>query len=97
MSCNIVHSAEEFAAKSYDIVIVGGGTAGLALATRFVFHDFRDNRPNSECILLTTFRLAENTSLTIGVLEAGPDRSSDETIVSGGAWNVVLPWLENLV
>lgn len=34
---------------SYDYVIVGGGTAGLALATR----------------------LAENTSLTVAVIEAG--------------------------
>lgn len=34
---------------SYDYVVVGGGTAGLALATR----------------------LAENTSLTVAVIEAG--------------------------
>ena len=31
-------------------------------------------------------RLAEDKTLTIGVIEAGPDRSTDETIVSGGTW-----------
>lgn len=36
MSSNAIHSAEEFVAKSYHIVIVGGGTAGLTLATRYV-------------------------------------------------------------
>ena len=34
MSSNITHNPEEFAAKAFDIVIVGGGTAGLTLATR---------------------------------------------------------------
>ena len=30
----LVDSPEEFAAKKYDFVIVGGGTAGLTLAAR---------------------------------------------------------------
>lgn len=29
-------------------------------------------------------RLAEDTNLTIGVLEGGPDLSNDEAVVSGG-------------
>ncbi|KAJ3553230.1 hypothetical protein NM688_g3723 [Phlebia brevispora] len=64
MSSNIINDAAKFVAKAYDIVIVGGGTAGLALATR----------------------LAEDKVLTIGVLEAGPDLSTDTATTSGGGW-----------
>lgn len=45
---------------SYDYVIVGGGTAGLALATR----------------------LAENTSLTVAVIEAGGFYEQDNGNIS---------------
>ena len=45
---------------SYDYVIVGGGTAGLALATR----------------------LAENTSLTVAVIEAGGFYEEDNGNIS---------------
>jgi choline dehydrogenase-like flavoprotein len=34
MLTNLTSDAPAFARKSYDIVIVGGGTAGLALASR---------------------------------------------------------------
>ena len=48
-------SAADFAAKSYDYVIIGGGTAGLVMAAR----------------------LSENASISVGVIEAGIDRSDD--------------------
>jgi choline dehydrogenase-like flavoprotein len=53
-------SATDFAAKSFDYIIVGGGTAGLALAAR----------------------LTENPSITVGVIEAGLDRSTIFSFVS---------------
>jgi choline dehydrogenase-like flavoprotein len=48
-------SATDFAAQSYDYVIVGGGTAGLVVAAR----------------------LSENANISVGVIEAGTDRSED--------------------
>jgi len=48
-------TAAEFAGKSFDYVIVGGGTAGLVVAAR----------------------LTENSNVTVGVIEAGIDRSDD--------------------
>jgi flavin-dependent dehydrogenase len=48
-------SAADFAAKKFDYVIVGGGTAGLVMAAR----------------------LTENPNISVGVIEAGIDRSDD--------------------
>jgi GMC oxidoreductase len=48
-------SGADFAAQSYDYVIVGGGTAGLLVAAR----------------------LSENAKISVGVIEAGIDRSDD--------------------
>jgi choline dehydrogenase-like flavoprotein len=50
----------DFAAKSYDYVIIGGGTAGLTLAAR----------------------LTEDPAITVAVLEAGPNRLNDSTILT---------------
>jgi choline dehydrogenase len=47
--------AADFAAKSFDYVILGGGTAGLVMAAR----------------------LTENSDVSVGVIEAGIDRSDD--------------------
>jgi choline dehydrogenase-like flavoprotein len=47
--------AADFAAKDFDYVIVGGGTAGLVMAAR----------------------LTENPNVSVGVIEAGIDRSDD--------------------
>ncbi|GJJ13596.1 hypothetical protein Clacol_007852 [Clathrus columnatus] len=61
---NTTTNVDIFLSKPYDIIIVGGGTAGLALAARL-----------------------SETTLRIGVLEAGLDKvSSDPTLYSGGGW-----------
>ena len=55
-------TAAAFAATSFDYLIVGGGTAGLALATR----------------------LSENPKFSVGVIEAGGDRTEDPNILIPG-------------
>ena len=45
MSSNVTHDVEAFTAQTYDIVIVGGGTAGLALATRYALMDAVASKP----------------------------------------------------
>ncbi|KAG6031300.1 hypothetical protein E4U41_007623 [Claviceps citrina] len=51
-------SPEDFLKHSFDYIVVGGGTAGLAVASR----------------------LAEEASLTVGVLEAGGVAQGDENV-----------------
>ncbi|KAH8820710.1 aryl-alcohol dehydrogenase [Xylogone sp. PMI_703] len=57
-----METATSFTSREYDFVVIGGGTAGLAVATR----------------------LAEDKSITVGVLEAGKDRSNDPRILTPG-------------
>ena len=51
-----------FAAINFDYLIVGGGTAGLTVATR----------------------LSENAKISVGVIEAGGDRTDDPLILTPG-------------
>ena len=55
-------TAAAFAATNFDYLIVGGGTAGLTLATR----------------------LSEVQHLSIGVIEAGGDRTEDPNVLTPG-------------
>ncbi|KAL4733003.1 hypothetical protein BDV11DRAFT_100896 [Aspergillus similis] len=58
-----VSSIQEFTQTSFDFIICGGGTAGLAVAAR----------------------LSENSSVTVGVVEAGKYRIDDPLIDTPGA------------
>lgn len=51
-------SADAFTSRRFDFIVVGGGTAGLAVASR----------------------LAQNASLTVGLLEAGPAANAQDDI-----------------
>lgn len=57
-----VDSPGDFASKTFDFVVIGGGTAGLALAAR----------------------LSEDPDVTVGVLEAGDNRTVDPNILVPG-------------
>lgn len=61
-------AAAAFCARAFDFLVVGGGTAGLAVAAR----------------------LSEDARLTVGVLEAGAARVSDDAIDVPGLLGQVL-------
>ncbi|KAJ3530201.1 hypothetical protein NM688_g7745 [Phlebia brevispora] len=61
MAVNVLSNAEEFVAKTYDIVIVGGGTAGLTLATRLA-----ENKGLTIAVLEAGPDLSDDDTVTSG-------------------------------
>lgn len=61
-------TAEDFCNRHFDFIVVGGGTAGLAVAAR----------------------LSEKSSLTVGVLEAGPEVEGNEHVDVPGWYGTTL-------
>jgi hypothetical protein len=79
MSANILSDPVTFTEKTYDILVIGGGTAGLALASRYhQISFFLRNFTEIPC------SLSDNPKVTIGVLEAGQDLSNDPYVQSAG-------------
>ncbi len=71
--------AHTFLSKSFDYLVVGGGTSGLVVAARFVSDSNRQTK-------LTTHRLSENPAVTVGVIEAGENHAGDPTVDIPGAY-----------
>ena len=77
---NMTTDAAAFASKAYDVVVVSGGTAGLALASRYT-QSVSITIGSCSYLLVS---LSENPDLTVGVLEAGPDYSDNSIIAMCG-------------
>ncbi len=84
MLANTTNDVSAFTAESFDFVVVGGGTAGLAVASRYVSLPLR--LATFECESIR--RLSEDPNISVGVLEAGPDLSDDPNVASAGWWLV---------
>lgn len=73
----------------FDYIIVGGSTAGLVVASRWVYFGLQ----GLSVFLTNLLRLSEDPEVTVGVLEAGDWHQDIDAINVPGVFSSSLPWL----
>ena len=83
MPANTTTDTAAFLNTAYDVLIVGGGTAGLALAARYILSL---GLVVCACRSERALQPSEDPNTMVGVIEAGPNLCGDPLVSSAGVW-----------